>query len=42
MNTAIVILLIGSYISIFLLGRIVGALEAKEVIMKILKDNKVI
>ena len=39
MNTATVIILIGLYISTFLIGRMVGILEAKELIMKILKEN---
>jgi len=36
------ILIIGSYIIAFLLGRIVGVIEAKNIIIKILKDYKII
>ena len=36
------ILIIGSYIVTFLIGRIVGIIEAKKMVMKILKDYKII
>lgn len=36
------ILIIGSYIIAFLLGRIVGAIETKNIIMKILKKRNII
>jgi uncharacterized protein YneF (UPF0154 family) len=41
MNTLAAILLIVLYIVTFLVGRMVGIIEAKEVIMKILKDYKI-
>ncbi len=42
MTTTITIILVGLYIVTFLAGRMVGIYEAKETIMKILKDNNVI
>jgi uncharacterized protein YneF (UPF0154 family) len=39
MNTTTVIILITLYIVTFLIGRMVGIIEAKEVIMKILKEH---
>ena len=42
MSTTTAILLIGSYITAFLLGRLVGIIEAKETIMKILKKHDLI
>ena len=34
------ILIIGSYIVTFLIGRLYGAIEVRNLIRKILKDNK--
>ena len=42
MTTTTTILLIVLYIVTFLAGRMVGIYEAKETIMKILKDYKII
>jgi hypothetical protein len=42
MNTTTAILLVSSYITAFLLGRLVGIMEAKETIMKILKKHKIV
>ncbi len=42
MSTTTAILLISSYITAFLLGRLVGIIEAKEAIMKILKKHNLI
>jgi uncharacterized protein YneF (UPF0154 family) len=39
MNTTTAIILITLYIVTFLIGRMVGIIEAKEVIMKILKEH---
>lgn len=39
METTLVILLVVLYIGTFLIGRMVGIIEAKEVIMKILKEH---
>jgi hypothetical protein len=41
MNTVTAIILIVLYIVTFLAGRMVGIIEAKETIMKILKDYKI-
>ena len=38
MNTATAIILIGLYISTFLIGRMVGIIEAKETILKIINE----
>jgi uncharacterized protein YneF (UPF0154 family) len=42
MTAIIAIILTACYIITFLVGRMVGMYEAKEAIMKILKDNNVI
>jgi len=42
MATTIAVLLVALYIITFLAGRMVGMYEAKETIMKILKDNNII
>lgn len=36
------ILIIGSYIVTFLLGRLVGVIEAKKIIMDILRKHKIV
>jgi len=36
------IFIISSYITAFLLGRLVGAIETKNMIMKILKKHKIV
>jgi hypothetical protein len=36
------ILIIGSYITTFLLGRLIGTIEVKNIIMKILKKHKIV
>ena len=42
MTTITAVLLVALYIIVFLVGRMVGIIEARETIMKILKDNNVI
>jgi hypothetical protein len=42
MTTTTTIILVGLYISTFLLGRLVGIMEAKETIMKILKKHDLV
>jgi uncharacterized protein YneF (UPF0154 family) len=42
MTTTTTIILVALYIVTFLVGRMVGIYEAKETIMKILKDYKII
>lgn len=36
------ILIIGSYIVIFLIGRMIGAIEMKNIIMEILRKYKIV
>ena len=42
MITTTTIILVSLYISTFLLGRLVGMIEAKETIMKILKKHNIV